>query len=55
MAGTYNLVVKKSGYTFSLPAATVVIGPSSIANVILATAPLSLSQPTTVTGPTIIK
>lgn len=37
--GTWTLTVTKSGYTFAIPAATIVLGPSSAGNVISATAP----------------
>jgi predicted CXXCH cytochrome family protein len=53
--GTYDLVVTKSGYTFALPAATLVIGPSSTGNLIVATGPPSFAQPTTVNKPRIIE
>jgi hypothetical protein len=43
--GTYDLVVMKSGYTFAVPAATLIVGPSSTTNVILATAPPSPARP----------
>lgn len=46
--GTYDLVVTKSGYTFQVPAATLIIGPSSTTNLILALAPPSAAQPATV-------
>ena len=45
--GTYTLVVTRSGYTFTVPAATITVGPSSTSNVIHATAPPSLSTGTT--------
>jgi hypothetical protein len=34
--GTYTLVVTRSGYTFTVPAATIVVGPSSSGNIVTA-------------------
>jgi PKD domain-containing protein len=53
--GTYDLVVTKSGYTFALPAATLVVGPSSTTNLILAAGPPSVAQPSTVKRSMIIE
>lgn len=53
--GTYDLVVTRAGYVFTLPAATLIIGPSSTANVILATTPPSLTQPSAGKTPMIIQ
>jgi hypothetical protein len=53
--GTYDLVVARAGYTFTLPAATLIIGPSSTANMILAATPPSLTQPSTGKSPMIIQ
>jgi hypothetical protein len=36
--GTYTLTVTKTGLTFTSPAATITVGPSSSGNVITATA-----------------
>ncbi|MBI4516035.1 MAG: PKD domain-containing protein [Deltaproteobacteria bacterium] len=37
--GTYTLTVTKAGYSFTAPAATIALGPSSLGNGIAATAP----------------